>query len=593
VSARARTSLRPRNQALVSWIIGALVALCMAAFLVSALSVRPAFAGGSLEVQTDITGLARYEQTDGRLIYSGTWSTFSTSGASGGSYRRTNVPGATVMVAFRGTRLDWIATKGRTLGLAEVRVDNGPKLIIDLSRSTVAYQQRVYSTGELSPGLHVVSITWSPLNTGGQYISVDAVEVVGTLVARQRVEDTDPRLEYSPPWTQATGSSYSGASFQYTNRPGASACPRFSGVYVALIAKKSPVYGKVRVILDGTKVFTVDLYSPATLYKQRVWSSGALAPGEHSLQVMWTGLKNASSAKTNINLDAVEVVGELLDPSPRTAGVFDQQEAMVHLRKFAAAIGVRLSGSAAERAAAEYAAQYLASLGYRPEIRPVLLPNGRSSCNVVVVKPGTSSLTLLVGGHIDSKPPSPGGNDNASGAAAVLELARCLKDVALVPTVVFVLFGAEEMVDSNPDHHHYGSRAYVAGLSAMERTELAGMISLDMVGYGNAFHVRTMGKGPRVLSEMVQTQSTKLGLAATYLRDPSLYGYSDHEPFELAGYPAVWVEWRDDPLYHTAGDTYGHCNPSRVKHAGELIASFLRSLGAAELQALRAAVEGR
>jgi len=39
-----------------------------------------------------------------------------------------------------------------------------------------------------------------------------------------------------------------------------------------------------------------------------------------------------------------------------------------------------------------------------------------------------------------------------------------------------------------------------------------------------------------------------------YLRDPGESGWSDHEAFELAGIPAAWIEWRDDPVYHTAAD---------------------------------------
>ena len=112
------------------------------------------------------------------------------------------------------------------------------------------------------------------------------------------------------------------------------------------------------------------------------------------------------------------------------------------------------------------------ALGYSPQVMDVPLPDGTTSHNVIVTKPGSSNLTIVIGAHMDSYGVSPGGNDNGSGSAAVLELARALKDVDLVPTVVLVLFGHEEpMGDGNADHHHYGSRRYVATMTADQKAE--------------------------------------------------------------------------------------------------------------------------
>jgi hypothetical protein len=268
---------------------------------------------------------------------------------------------------------------------------------------------------------------------------------------------------------------------------------------------------------------------------------------------------------------------------------FDGALAMGHLQALASGIGPRKSGTDAEDAAISYASDYLHSLGYQVVTTDVALPSGEVSHNVRATKGGASSSVILIGAHIDCKATAPGGNDNASGVAVVLELARDLLAAGTVPTLQFALFGAEEMTDSNPDHHHYGSRQLLAGMTAAERAALVGMISADMVGYGTKFHVRTMNKGPQLLRDMVKTFSNESGLTTTYLRDPGTYGYSDHEPFELAGYPAVWVEWREDPLYHTAGDTYGHCDPSDVQRAGQMLVQFLAQLDQADLDALAAA----
>jgi Zn-dependent M28 family amino/carboxypeptidase len=263
---------------------------------------------------------------------------------------------------------------------------------------------------------------------------------------------------------------------------------------------------------------------------------------------------------------------------------------MAHIVKLAVDIGIRHAGTEAEMTAVEYGRGYLEGLGYTVEVADVPIPNGLTSHNVIAVKQGTSSQTIVVGAHMDSWGPAPGANDNASGAGTVLELARDLKDAELTPTVIFVLFGNEEMIDTNPDHHHYGSRAYVAQMSAEERAGLVGMISLDMVAYGNTFAVRTMGEGPQEMRILAKAYAREAGTALSYVRDPAPAGWSDHEAFELAGYPAVWLEWRSDTTHHTAEDTVQHLSVKRLQATGDFVLGFLRSLDQSDLEKL---AEGR
>jgi len=275
--------------------------------------------------------------------------------------------------------------------------------------------------------------------------------------------------------------------------------------------------------------------------------------------------------------------------------VFDETQAMTHVYELAVNIGPRRGGTDAEFRAAQYAASYLEGLGYAASITDVPVPNGLTSHNVVAVKPGVSPLTIVVGGHMDSKVSSsvasPGGNDNASGSGTVLELARALKDTELVPTVVFVLFGNEEGIGGTAYDHHFGSRRFVATMTDEERANLAGMISLDMVGCGSVFNLRMMERGPRLLRDLLQGYAAAMNIPLVYLRDNSTDGYSDHEPFEVAGYPAAWLEWRTDPNYHTARDTYENCNAAKVQTAGALTLGFLADLEVGDLLDLRRAME--
>ena len=123
----------------------------------------------------------RVQQTDTHLVYAGTWSTFTTTSASGGSYKRANKSGASVTVNFTGTYLAWVATAGTTLSKAYVSLDGGTAQSINLARTAVAYQQNVWNTGTLAPGVHTVKIWWDPTNAAGKYISADAFDLIGTL----------------------------------------------------------------------------------------------------------------------------------------------------------------------------------------------------------------------------------------------------------------------------------------------------------------------------------------------------------------------------------------------------------------------------
>jgi hypothetical protein len=275
------------------------------------------------------------------------------------------------------------------------------------------------------------------------------------------------------------------------------------------------------------------------------------------------------------------------EEAPISPESFDCQRAMAHIKVLAEDIGVRQAGSEEESTAKDYVTAYLERFGYRAEVSDVVLPDGRVSHNVRATKQGTSSASLVVGAHLDSMAPSPGANDDGSGVAVLLELARDLLQADVTPTVEFVFFGAEEVVDSDPNHHHLGSRQYVAAMTSRQTSELVGMFSIDMIAYGSELVARTMGSGPERLVDMLLSFGAESGTTVNYALDPGETGWSDHEAFERAGYPVAWLERRPDVAHHTVADTYAHCDPLLVQQTGDLLLGFLSGLAASDLDALK------
>lgn len=265
---------------------------------------------------------------------------------------------------------------------------------------------------------------------------------------------------------------------------------------------------------------------------------------------------------------------------------FSDANALAHIKVLCGS-GVRVEGSKAEHRAFDYITRQLRTSGYKVTTQNVKLPKGKSTHNVIVTKPGASSKTIVLGAHVDGKSPSPSANDNGSGVATLLELARDLRNADTEPTVRIVFFGAEEMSDSNPDHHHYGSRAYVRSLTRTQRNQIAGMVSVDMVGYGSTFNVRSMRVGPQTVVTSLQRASRASGQPMPFLKDLGRTGWSDHEAFERAGIPAAWMEWRNDPTCHTSKDRVSHISRKRLASSGSILLKWLTAMTGTELNQLR------
>jgi Zn-dependent M28 family amino/carboxypeptidase len=194
-----------------------------------------------------------------------------------------------------------------------------------------------------------------------------------------------------------------------------------------------------------------------------------------------------------------------------------------------------------------------------------------SATNVIAELPGSrpEAGAVIFTAHLDSVPAGPGANDNGSGSAVVLELARELAQLSATDrpmTLRFALFGAEELgLD--------GSQYYVQHLSEVERQSLRADINLDMVGVGDQWRFG----GSNDLVQLALGVAGDLGQRALPLSGP-LNGASDHASFLAAGIPAVFLYRVEDPNYHTAGDVASLVDPAALGQAGSIAISVLDGL---------------
>jgi hypothetical protein len=226
----------------------------------------------------------------------------------------------------------------------------------------------------------------------------------------------------------------------------------------------------------------------------------------------------------------------------------------------------------------------------------------RPSWNVAGLLPGKDPRlrdeTILVTSHYDhlglqNGKLYPGANDNASGVAAMLEVARQVVSRPPARSVLFVSFGSEEQL-------MLGSYYYVSHpLRPLDRTIAA--INLDMIGRNEehtaesvgAYDVTAAGRNQlnlvgavfspdleRVL--MKEASAAGLALSSKFDRDSSMRTLfrCDHLPFLQKGIPAVWLFGGFHPGYHEPVDTVDRLDFEKLANAVRLTVSSVQALGA-------------
>ncbi len=256
-----------------------------------------------------------------------------------------------------------------------------------------------------------------------------------------------------------------------------------------------------------------------------------------------------------------------------------------YVRHLAGHIGERNVGVPEHlNAAAAYIEETLESVGYAVETQAYGDP-GRPFKNLVVRIPGADrkSEIVVVGAHYDTVAKSPGADDNASGVAGLIEIARLLRDKPLSRTVHLVAFTNEEEPFSYSEL--MGSVVY-AKRAREEGAAVVGMLALESLGYysdkpgsqhypppfswfypdvaafiafvGNLKSRALVRRSIASFRKHAQFPSEGVAAPDSLVKDVRR---SDHASFWAQGYPALMVTdtapFRN-PHYHKPSDTPEH-----------------------------------
>jgi hypothetical protein len=273
-------------------------------------------------------------------------------------------------------------------------------------------------------------------------------------------------------------------------------------------------------------------------------------------------------------------------------------------------IGIRNFSSFAEL---EQAAAYIESrfhdAGYARVVRETYPIGTKTFANLSVEIRGASvpSEIVIVGGHYDSVLGSPGANDNASGTAAVIALARRFAGTSPARTLRFVAFVNEEPPHCFSDA--MGSRVCARNCRARGENVVA-MISLETIAYFSdaegsqayppplSLLYPSKGNFIAFVGDIGSRNLVKRAIAA--FRERASFpseggalpgflpgvGWSDHWSFWQEGYPAIMVTDTAPfryPHYHTMQDTPDKLDYERCARVVGGLVAVVADLGGAVL----------
>lgn len=290
--------------------------------------------------------------------------------------------------------------------------------------------------------------------------------------------------------------------------------------------------------------------------------------------------------KPLILLLAIALEVPTTDPLPPEVDGVTRQRLLTHVEALASEdFEGRGAGTDGGRLGASYLIQQFESLKLTEKgtrsFRQPFTSRGKKMANVVGLLKGCDERledeVVVIGAHFDHLGVRrdalyPGADDNASGCAALLEVARAFtRGGPPARSVLFIGFDGEEI-------GLQGSKYFVKR-PTVPKKDIVAMINLDMVGRGATGDVRVCGTPTStLLKQHVESAAPRVDLKLHYDFERQWRHSSDHGPFGDADIPFLYVGVLNHPDYHKPTDVADKLNPEKMERIARLVYLVARAV---------------
>jgi aminopeptidase YwaD len=190
------------------------------------------------------------------------------------------------------------------------------------------------------------------------------------------------------------------------------------------------------------------------------------------------------------------------------------------------------------------------------------------SRNVIAEKRGTADDggVVVLGGHYDTVPNVPGANDNGSGTATLITVARETANTSYPFTVRFIAFGSEEV-------GLLGSQFYVSDIGPEGIENTLAMVNFDALASGDEIGIMGTDDSVPGLLQFAEDNGIKAG-RRFFLTG----GSSDHAPFRAAEIPFIFFLADDFSRIHSPADTLEFVQPELMGGSAAIAITALEIL---------------
>ncbi len=239
---------------------------------------------------------------------------------------------------------------------------------------------------------------------------------------------------------------------------------------------------------------------------------------------------------------------------PSVSKQLDKIDRSVELVQTFQDFGVKAVGSLPSAQTAKWLVNEYTSYGYDSIRVDSFTANSKMYRNVVVTKQGLGNEYLLICGHYDTRN-GPGANDNGSGIAAILEIARILQSLETHRSIIFINFDGEE-------EGYTGSQYYVNQQLSGLNDQLYLVLNIDQIG-----GTRGIGGNDRIKCERDEYSNPSSNNGLSWLITDTLAElariYTDLTPVITEAFSSDYIPFEEQGevivgLYQNADDTYSH-----------------------------------